>query len=239
VTDKDNSPELEVGYGRPPEATRFRKGTSGNPNGRPRKAKPASRSFNVAHDPTINIILEEAYRTIKVKDVDTLTEVPTIQAVMRSMVVKALKGDRTTQALFTKLVKEAEDHKRAEQFEFFKFAVELKEEWRKTVEKHRQRGTEVPNPIPHPDDFEIDVDAGIARFKGPWNEEEDAVCHQIMDVLDIYQRHYVACLKRLKKTPDDKDQLKRRRYLERDFKKLNLALPKRYRKILKDRSVDA
>ena len=29
----------EVGYGKPPEATRFKPGQSGNPKGRPRKAK--------------------------------------------------------------------------------------------------------------------------------------------------------------------------------------------------------
>ena len=28
----------KVGYGKPPKATRFKKGTSGNPSGRPRKA---------------------------------------------------------------------------------------------------------------------------------------------------------------------------------------------------------
>ncbi len=31
----------EVGYGKPPKASRFRKGQSGNPGGRPRQQKPA------------------------------------------------------------------------------------------------------------------------------------------------------------------------------------------------------
>jgi hypothetical protein len=36
----DNPPRnYSVGYGRPPEASRFRKGHSGNPQGRPKGAK--------------------------------------------------------------------------------------------------------------------------------------------------------------------------------------------------------
>lgn len=35
----------EVGYGKPPQHTRFQKGRSGNPKGRPRKAAP--NSFNI------------------------------------------------------------------------------------------------------------------------------------------------------------------------------------------------
>ena len=34
-----NPPEYPVGYGKPPQSTRFRKGISGNPRGRPKGAK--------------------------------------------------------------------------------------------------------------------------------------------------------------------------------------------------------
>lgn len=38
----DQSPDYAVGYGRPPAATRFQKGRSGNPGGRPRGKKTLS-----------------------------------------------------------------------------------------------------------------------------------------------------------------------------------------------------
>ena len=41
-------PEYEVGYGRPPKATRFRKGVSGNPSGRSKKPNSMSALINAA-----------------------------------------------------------------------------------------------------------------------------------------------------------------------------------------------
>ena len=38
----------DVGYGKPPVNTRFRKGQSGNPHGRPRGARSASTILNAA-----------------------------------------------------------------------------------------------------------------------------------------------------------------------------------------------
>jgi len=35
----DDSPRYEVGYGKPPQGTRFKKGKSGNPTGRPKGSK--------------------------------------------------------------------------------------------------------------------------------------------------------------------------------------------------------
>ena len=58
----------DVGYGKPPAATRFKSGKSGNPRGRPKG------SANKAKRPALNeermktILLEEAYRTIKVNE---------------------------------------------------------------------------------------------------------------------------------------------------------------------------
>lgn len=38
-SERENEPRYEVGYSRPPKATRFQPGQSGNPRGRPRGAK--------------------------------------------------------------------------------------------------------------------------------------------------------------------------------------------------------
>ena len=62
MTDERTTPspgEYEVGYGKPPSQTRFRKGVSGNPGGRPR-GMTAGRANRLA--------LNEAYRLVTVRE---------------------------------------------------------------------------------------------------------------------------------------------------------------------------
>ncbi len=80
-----------VGHGKPPETTRFKPEQSGNPKGRPKGKK--GRPDVPQHDRLKSIILEEAYRTIKVNDGTVQVSVPIAQAVMRSLAVTAAKGN--------------------------------------------------------------------------------------------------------------------------------------------------
>jgi hypothetical protein len=73
-----------VGYGKRPAHTRFRKGRSGNPGGRPRGIT-AGRATALA--------LKELYRPVPVREGDKLITMPAIQAVLRSMIVLAAKGN--------------------------------------------------------------------------------------------------------------------------------------------------
>jgi uncharacterized protein DUF5681 len=83
----------EVGYGKPPVHTRFRKGVSGNPRGGSR-AQRAARATRLA--------LKEAYRLVTVREGDKVMSLPAIQAVMRSQVALAVKGNGPAQrALIT------------------------------------------------------------------------------------------------------------------------------------------
>jgi hypothetical protein len=55
------SGEYPIGYGRPPVESRFRRGESGIPRGRPRGTKTASAKA---------VVLQEAYRPITVREGD-------------------------------------------------------------------------------------------------------------------------------------------------------------------------
>jgi hypothetical protein len=95
MTSRDKKPpadEHKVGYGKAPIHTRFRKGTSGNPGGRPR-GMTAGRANALA--------LKEAYRPVTVREGDNVLTMPAIQAVLRSQVALAAKGNGPAQrALF-------------------------------------------------------------------------------------------------------------------------------------------
>jgi hypothetical protein len=78
----------EVGYGKPPVHTRFRKGQSGNPGGRPR-GMTAGKATALA--------LKEAYRPVNVREGDKVITLPAIQAVLRCQVALAAKGNGPAQ----------------------------------------------------------------------------------------------------------------------------------------------
>jgi hypothetical protein len=78
----------EVGYGKPPKQTRFRKGTSGNPLGRPRQA-PSFRSDLAAELQQTLAITENGRRL-------TLTKQ---QAVFKMLTTAALKDVRAASVL--------------------------------------------------------------------------------------------------------------------------------------------
>jgi hypothetical protein len=80
----------EVGYGKPPESSRFKPGQSGNPKGRPRGAKNKIPALN--EERLKSIILEEAYRTIKVNNGNRQVSVPMAQAIIRSLAVSAARA---------------------------------------------------------------------------------------------------------------------------------------------------
>ena len=81
---KSSTREGEVGYGKPPSRTRFRKGISGNPGGRPRGIT-AGRATALA--------IKEAYRPVTVREGDKVITMPAIQAVLRSQIALAAKGN--------------------------------------------------------------------------------------------------------------------------------------------------
>jgi hypothetical protein len=92
-------PGYDVGYGRPPRHTRFHKGQSGNPGGRKR---------GLTEERAKRLALKEAYRKLKVQDGEDTATMPAIQAIMRSQVALAAKGNGPAQRAVIKVVQEIE-----------------------------------------------------------------------------------------------------------------------------------
>lgn len=163
----------EVGYGKPPAGTRFKSGQSGNPKGRRKGSKNKLPALN--EERLKSIILEEAYRSIKINEGDKQISVTMAQAIMRSLAVNAVKGQHRSQRLFSELLSATETQNRQLHDEWMDVAMTYKIEWERELDRRKRLGlTGLSEPLPHPDHVVIDIRNGTANIRGPATKEEKA-----------------------------------------------------------------
>ena len=121
-----------------------------------------------------SIILDEAYRTIKVNDGARQVDVPMAQAIVRSLAVNAAKGNQRAQRLFTQLLSTTEKENYRLYQEWMETAITYKIEWDKELARRERLGIIAPEPLPHPDHVVIDMRNGTVSIKGPMTREEKA-----------------------------------------------------------------
>jgi Family of unknown function (DUF5681) len=89
------SDDDQIGYGKPPKATRFKKGKTGNPKGRPK----AARNFKTD-------LMEEMREKVVIREGERSRKIPKQRAVIKTLVARTLKGDpRATDTLVNVLLK--------------------------------------------------------------------------------------------------------------------------------------
>ena len=80
--------DYDVGYKRPPKATRFQKGQSGNPRGR----RKGHRNFKTE-------LLEEVSEMILIREAGKPKKVTKMRALLKAQTAKAVQGDTRAAAL--------------------------------------------------------------------------------------------------------------------------------------------
>lgn len=229
----------EVGYGKPPAGHRFQKGRSGNPHGRPKKARARRLRFDPAGNPTDSLILEEAYRLVTIREGDKAIKLPAIQAAIRSLGIAAIKGSRLAQRDMAKVVRDVEDRMRKNQSEALVCVLGYKAAWQDEFEYCRLKGRPLPKPIPHPHDIIVDMQTGEIRVEGPVDEQGKGRFDALLKRRAEAQRevtYYAGLLRR------ENDPSRRAFYVDewnqeqRLFDIINDSVPARYKSVLKNRS---
>jgi hypothetical protein len=81
-TDRDPNSNYKVGYGRPPAGSRFKKGSSGNPRGRPK------------HSKNLKTIIREALTSkVTVREGEHTRRVTKLEGIVLRQVEAAIKGN--------------------------------------------------------------------------------------------------------------------------------------------------
>ncbi len=171
TTDPAEGAGYDIGYGKPPAATRFAKGQSGNPRGRPRKPKPPPPQFSDGLSE--RFLREEAYRHVTLRENGKPIKLTTTQAVIRSLATEAIKGRRLSQKLYLEMVKSAEEEYLHVKLTHYVKLQLHKRDGERILADCERRGIPYPvDRLPHPDDIVLRPATHEVVVNGPETPED-------------------------------------------------------------------
>jgi len=230
---------VPVGYANPPAEHRFKKGFSGNPNGRPRGIKRQATLPRSGARAANDILLQEAYRSVSVREGDRVIELPAIQAVFRAMGVSAMKGNRFAQRTLAELVRTVEQEDQALRIENLDAMLTYKMAWEKEIERCKSLGLPDPDPVPHPKDIFLDFRSGETNVRGPMTREERAEWDERLQRRTEAQDEVTYAAAKYKRAKDERTKnmwLDHWSFEQRIFDNINDRVPKHYQVKLENRS---
>ena len=221
-------------YRQPPAEHQFKKGVSGNPKGRPKKkaVQPGGNALGSgAVDRLSAMTLAEANRPIPVGEGDEASEIPAIQAVLRTMFRAAAQGDTRAARQLLDVVGRVESGRAMVAQGNYVRAHKYIEEFRPIFAKHEREGRDPPDIYPHPDDLLIDEHTGEVTIDGPISKEHAGARKALREIALQTMPRYLKLKRALVKDPKNREQRKEFKELQTyfDFLQKDLERDARHR----------
>lgn len=189
--------DYAVGYRKPPQQSRFQKGQSGNSRGRRKGSK---NSPSLGTERLKNILLEEAYRPVTIRDESGPVSIPVAQAIIRSMALKAAQGNLRAQEMIMSTIHAVEAEQEAQKLQAIINAAEYQEKTREHIESCKRNKLPEPEIYPHPDHVDINLNTGEVTIRGPISKADKNVWDMIWDMKATHEDGIKILCDELKKT---------------------------------------
>lgn len=161
-----------VGFGKPPEQHRFKKGQSGNPKGRSKKTKEKEKSPKFGDGFLRAFLEQEAFRDLQLHENGKPVKLSAVQAILRSLLLDGVKGNRLAKRQAYELLKREEQEAAERSVENYEHWAAFKAKSEALIGKCRKEGSPVPQFYPHPDDILLDEANVEVHFLGPRSADQ-------------------------------------------------------------------
>jgi hypothetical protein len=170
----------QLGYKRPPQWAQFRKGQSGNPNGRPKKKLAQPPAADISDSSMVDDILRaELTRVTQVREGGKARKMTILELVNRSLTQAAIKGDVRAQKEVLQRTADLEqrDQLRAQtkfekQLSAYQRIARWKAERARIWDAATKLGEEPAQPWPHPEDIILIPEFTNWYVRGPYDTED-------------------------------------------------------------------
>ena len=157
-----SSKRRKVGYRKPPRKHCFRPGQSGNPRGRPKGSK--NKPLTVSDERLNDIILEEAFRKVKVSQGARRITMTMMQAAVRTMATQAASGNTRAGRNFLYAVDSVQRRRKAINDEYRDAIANYVREAQQEINRREAKGLPTDGIHPHPDNLRWDHDTAMPYF---------------------------------------------------------------------------
>ena len=197
-TKKLQKTQYEIGYAKPPAKSQFKPGQSGNVKGRPRKKPKPSGVPQDSEQRYKNIFLEEAYRTIPIREGDKTIKIPFIQAVMRRMGHDALRGDHKALKMYLSAAQEIENKNYQEHLDWLDTILAWKWKCEAELKYCKRHNLVPPEMIPHPDNIILHPKTGLVHVIGPMTKEGMVIFRGVHQFIKNQETEMSDCIEYMK-----------------------------------------